>query len=45
MSVNEVFIVFFVGVVTGICSGKIHERVQWNKLIDRGIIPSPRKAK
>lgn len=23
--------------------GKLHERVEWNDLINRGIIPAPRK--
>lgn len=37
-----VFYAMFVGIVTGLVVGKFHERIQWNKLIQSGILPKPR---
>ena len=32
-----------IGIALGFVWGKIHERWEWNKLIQKGIIPKPKK--
>lgn len=50
VSMNDIFVLWLLfgcmfSFVTGCILGKYQERLQWNKLIDRGILPAPKKKK
>ena len=40
-----ILIVFIAGTLIGFVLGKFSERLAWNRLIERGILPKPKNAK
>lgn len=40
-----ILIVFIAGTLIGFTLGKFSERLAWNRLIEKGILPKPKSAK